>query len=206
MTAQTAATSPSHVNVRPLGQGDWPLVETLFGEKGACGGCWCMYWRVPHGGQAFDALLGPPARSALYGLIEAGKVHALLAVDDGQPVGWLCLGPVGDFPRISTVKALRHASQPDTWTVVCLYLDRHARRKGLGTRLLAAAREYAFDHGASVLEGYPVTVRPGSRMADAFAWTGVPAMFERAGFSHVERGPETRGIWRASRDESGPPD
>ena len=24
----------------------WPALEDLFGEKGACNGCWCMYWRI----------------------------------------------------------------------------------------------------------------------------------------------------------------
>ena len=24
----------------------WSDFETLFGEKGACGGCWCMLWRL----------------------------------------------------------------------------------------------------------------------------------------------------------------
>ena len=24
----------------------WPALEDLFAGKGACGGCWCMYWRI----------------------------------------------------------------------------------------------------------------------------------------------------------------
>jgi hypothetical protein len=24
----------------------WPALEDLFVDKGACGGCWCMYWRI----------------------------------------------------------------------------------------------------------------------------------------------------------------
>ena len=24
----------------------WDDFEELFGEKGACGGCWCMSWRL----------------------------------------------------------------------------------------------------------------------------------------------------------------
>src|SRR5262249_49234892 len=27
----------------------WPALEELFGENGACGGCWCMVWRVQKG-------------------------------------------------------------------------------------------------------------------------------------------------------------
>lgn len=29
----------------PLTPKRWPDVEKLFGARGACGGCWCMFWR-----------------------------------------------------------------------------------------------------------------------------------------------------------------
>src|SRR5437773_770027 len=25
----------------------WPDLEELFGPRGACGGCWCMWWKLP---------------------------------------------------------------------------------------------------------------------------------------------------------------
>ena len=31
---------------RPLTAELWPALEDLFGERGACNGCWCMYWRI----------------------------------------------------------------------------------------------------------------------------------------------------------------
>ena len=27
----------------------WPDFERLFGANGACGGCWCMSWRIEKG-------------------------------------------------------------------------------------------------------------------------------------------------------------
>jgi hypothetical protein len=32
--------------IRPLTPDLWPALEPLFGEKGACNGCWCMDWRI----------------------------------------------------------------------------------------------------------------------------------------------------------------
>ena len=32
--------------IRPLTPELWPAFEDLFGENGAVGGCWCMYWRI----------------------------------------------------------------------------------------------------------------------------------------------------------------
>jgi hypothetical protein len=34
------------LTIRPLTPQLWPTVEDLFGELGACNGCWCMYWRI----------------------------------------------------------------------------------------------------------------------------------------------------------------
>jgi hypothetical protein len=52
------------VEVRELASSDWPVIEGLFGSKGACGGCWCMWWRVPQGGQWWEAAKGEPNRRA----------------------------------------------------------------------------------------------------------------------------------------------
>jgi hypothetical protein len=30
----------------PVTKKRWTDFETLFGERGACGGCWCMLWRL----------------------------------------------------------------------------------------------------------------------------------------------------------------
>jgi hypothetical protein len=34
------------LRIHPLTPALWPAIENLFGEIGACNGCWCMYWRV----------------------------------------------------------------------------------------------------------------------------------------------------------------
>ena len=34
-----------NIDVYPLDITRWKDFETLFGERGACGGCWCMSWR-----------------------------------------------------------------------------------------------------------------------------------------------------------------
>lgn len=147
----------------------------------------------------FNAIRGETAKRELRERVEQGAVHALFALNGDEPVGWVCLGPPVDFPRLETVRALRHELAPNTWAIVCLFLRPNARRKGLGTLLIGAARDYAFKHGARVVEGYPVNVRADSTIVGAFAWTGVPAMFEGAGFTHLERGEEARGIWFARK-------
>ena len=36
----------SSVEYHTLTPDRWPDFEKLFGEKGAYGGCWCMWWRI----------------------------------------------------------------------------------------------------------------------------------------------------------------
>ena len=34
------------ITYKELSKSTWNDFETLFGNNGACGGCWCMYWRL----------------------------------------------------------------------------------------------------------------------------------------------------------------
>ena len=33
------------IALKILTPADWPVLEQLFGPRGATGGCWCMWWR-----------------------------------------------------------------------------------------------------------------------------------------------------------------
>jgi hypothetical protein len=50
--------------------------------------------------------------------------------------------------------------------------------------LLAGAVDFARDHGARVLEGYPVDNR-GEEVDLTMAYVGTRALFEHAGFEHA---------------------
>ena len=49
-------------------------------------------------------------------------------------------------------------------------------------RLLAHALKSLRKRGAKVAEGYPVNLKPGQRLPNAFAWTGTRPIFAKAGF------------------------
>lgn len=34
------------ITFEPLTRKNWLLFTGLFGERGACGNCWCMYYRA----------------------------------------------------------------------------------------------------------------------------------------------------------------
>jgi GNAT superfamily N-acetyltransferase len=184
------------LNVRPLSPEDWAVIEALFGDRGACGGCWCMYWRSPFGGQKFKARLGETNRKDFRALVEAGSVHGVLAFDGDRPVGWCSIGPREDFPYLERSRVLKTDWKPGTWSVTCFFIPAGERGRGVAAALLDGAVKLARKRGAKEIEGYPVRVRPdGARLAAAFAWTGVPALFENGGFEPLERD-EDRVVYR----------
>ncbi len=189
------------LRVRALTRRDGARVEQLFGANGACGGCWCMWARVPRGGKLWEASKGDPNRRALLELVRSGAAHALLALDGERVVGWCSLGPRADYPRLERVKAARSDWDESTWSLVCFFIPASERGRGVASMLLDAAVAYSREHGARSLEGYPVRSAggDGAKIPAAFAWTGVIGMFERRGFTRLSpRG--ARELWRIEFD------
>jgi GNAT superfamily N-acetyltransferase len=187
MKRTTRAIMPPGMKIRAIAPTDRPAIEALFGERGACAGCWCMHWRLPRGGQLWREMQGEPNKRAFFKLLAAGRVRALIAEAKGEPVGWCSFGPRGDFPRLAASRVFHRAHEtPTTWSVVCFFIKPAWRRHGLATALLRAATAEAFRAGASEIEGLPALHRPGATLAPVFAWTGVAEMFESCGYGPVE--------------------
>ena len=184
----------SVTRVEPLTPSRWSDLETLFGERGACGGCWCMWWRLPR--SAWIEGKGEPNRRAFATRVASGPPPGLLAYRDGRPVGWCAVTPRAELPVLDRSRNLRPIDDRDAWCVSCLFVHRDARGGGVAVALLEAASNFARAHGATLLEGYPVDPLEGKRMPAAFVWTGTLALFRRAGFVEIARRAPTRPIVR----------
>jgi GNAT superfamily N-acetyltransferase len=189
----SAPKTPLEVECHALSADRWGDIETLFGRRGATGGCWCMYWRLPRA--QFSAQKGEGTRNALKHLVESGAIVGLLAYAKGEPVGWCAIAPRETYPVLERSRILRRVDEAPVWSVVCFYVSKACRGKGLTTALLRAAVGYARQHGARIIEGYPVEPKT-ARMPAVFAWTGLASAFRQAGFVEVQRRSETRPIMR----------
>ena len=165
----------------------------LFGENGACGGCWCMWFRLTN--KEFEAAKGDGNREAMKALVEAGEEPGILAYVDGEPAGWCALAPRPSYGRLARSRILKPVDEAPVWSVVCFFVDRRFRGRGLTIGLLEAAAEHARRKGGTLLEGYPVEPRK-ERAPAVFMYHGSAAAFARAGFSEVARRSETRPIMR----------
>lgn len=182
------------IKTRPLRKTDWPTVETLFGQNGACGGCWCMIWRVPSGGKYWAAQKGEGNRRAFKKLVEAGAATGVLAFDGREPVGWASVAPRADFAYFGRSRTIPPAADEKTFSVTCFFVKRGRRGQGVAGALLAAGVDYAAKKGARLVEGYPSTTKA-ARQADAFIHTGVASLFEAAGFEQAA-GAGARAVYR----------
>lgn len=180
---------------RPLGPDDFPLVERLFGPNGAASGCWCMYFHIA-GGNDWRQSRGEPNRIAFAARIAAGQVHAILALEGDEPVGYCRFGPRASFERIDRSRVLARPPDAATWSVVCFFVHRRARRRGVAHALLEAAAAHAFAAGAPAIEAYPAVPPENGKISSAFAFSGLPRLYQAAGFAPVPNPAGVRPIWR----------
>lgn len=177
----------------PLTLERWADFETLFGPRGACGGCWCMLWRLNR--TEFERQKGDGNKRAMQALVAAGVTPGILAYHGGQPIGWCAVAPRADYPALERSRVLKPIDDTPVWSISCLFVAKGWRNRGVSVALLKAAVEHVRRQGGKVVEGYPVEPRK-ARMPDVFAWTGVPAAFRRAGFVEAALGSATRPIMR----------
>lgn len=183
---------PLTLSFHPLTQKLWRDFELLFGENGACGGCWCMHWKLR--GKAFHQNKGEGNRQMQKSVVDAKTVPGLLAYSEGYPVGWVAVEPREQYPKLAHSRVLAPIDDQQVWSITCLFVEKKHRRKGISTALIQAAAQYAAGRGAKIIEGYPIDST--GEAPPVFIFTGTAAAFQQAGFIEAARPSPTRPIYR----------
>jgi GNAT superfamily N-acetyltransferase len=173
------------MEIRPLTPERFPDVVALFEEGGDPRWCWCTYFRSR--GRDWSNSTATGNRAELKALAKRALAPGLIAYRDDRAIGWVSVAPREDYERLVASKILAPIDDVPVWSIVCFVVSRRSRRHGVAAALLDAAIEYARSHGATTLEAYPVEVLKGERIPSANAYHGTLSMFERAGFTVVER-------------------
>jgi GNAT superfamily N-acetyltransferase len=183
----------------------WDDLATVFGRRGNDPAwCWCRRFLEPPPEQADLPREERDNRGALEGEVANADVPpGLVAYLGDQPAGWTRVGPRDSFAGVRGNRALARLLEPDpgAWWVTCFSVAPRARGDGVGTTLLRAAVEFAFDQGARSVEGHPVDVmalKAGRASASAI-FTGTSAMFLAAGFTEIGRTFPSRPVMRLAR-------
>jgi GNAT superfamily N-acetyltransferase len=174
--------SAAQIEIHPLTAARWDDLAALFGKSGAFSGCWCMYWRLPS--KAFSASSGQQNRAALQALAAQERSPGLLAYADEVAVGWVAVGPRPDFARLERSRVIKPVDATPVWCIVCFFVHRKYRGMGVAQALLRAAVQFAAEHGAQAVEGYPIETEA-ERVGDWAAYTGTVDMFRDAGFREL---------------------
>jgi len=74
------------ITFHPVTPERWKDMTDLFGLRGACGGCWCMWWRIKR--SEFDMRKGAGNRRAMKRIVDSGEVPGILAYDGTEPLAY----------------------------------------------------------------------------------------------------------------------
>lgn len=181
------------LEIHPLTLERWNDLETLFGKRGAVGGCWCMYWRLPR--SMFEQLKGEGNRQAFQSIVQSGEPTGVLAYLNGSPVGWCAVAPREAYSTLERSRILKPVDDHPVWSIPCFFIARAYRRQGLMARLIRAAVVFAQSQGAKIVEAYPVEAKS-HNSPDVYMYTGLASAFLEVGFKEVARRSETRPVMR----------
>ena len=167
----------------------WPAMVDLFGEKGACNGCWCMYWRI---GSEYRKRPAGQNKVDFRKIVEQGPPPGLIAFQVDLPVGWCQLTPRDALPWLDRAWRVKRVDNFPVWSISCFYVRKGYRRRGISRALIAEALRTAKLANALALEAYPLdrTVSPSSTS------TGYLSTFLRAGFKEVARRTPEKPVMR----------
>ncbi|MCO7176156.1 GNAT family N-acetyltransferase [Sporolactobacillus kofuensis] len=172
-----------------LDEEHWHDFTQLFGERGACGGCWCMSWRLRKA--EFDAQKGETNKEAMHELVKSGKPIGVLMYVDDVPAGWCAVAPRDEYLRLEKSRVFSRIDDQPVWSISCFFIAKPNRRQGMSSELIQAAISFCKYHKATVIEAYP-ELPYNADVPGAFLWKGIPSVFEKAGFVETVR----RSKWK----------
>ena len=198
------------ITFKPLTPKTWDDFETLFGERGACGGCWCMWPRLSR--KDFTKKKGAGNKRAVKTLAKKKEQIGLIGYVGKEPAAWCAFAPREKYIRMDNSKVLARFDEEPVWSIPCFFVSKNLRRQGLSTEILKGVIDYckklnrvpaqtqtgksrSAGKKVKILEGYP-TVPYSEKIPDAFAWRGIPSAFIKAGFVEAARRSNPRPIMR----------
>jgi len=184
----------NQLTFEPLTKANWNNFVQLFGSKGACGNCWCMYYRLKKSdyqeGKADDG-----NKAAMKELVWKERPTGILGFYEGQAIAWCAFAPREDFIKLESSRVHKRIDDKIVWSIPCFFIDKNFRRHGVSSELLKGVIRYAREVGIKIIEAYPTTPTQ-EKLADSFAWIGLYKSFERAGFEIVDRTSKNRPMVR----------
>ncbi len=190
---------PDQLTFEPLTKKNWGKFVQLFGDKGACGNCWCMYYRLKKS-DFREGKVDEGNKRAMKEIVWENKPAGLLGFYEEQPIAWCAFAPREDFIKLEDSRVHKRIDDKIVWSIPCFFIDKRFRRNGVSVELLKGVIKYAKENGINIIEAYP-TIPTQEKLPDSFAWIGLFKSFERAGFEIVDRTSKNRPMVRYYTDK-----
>ncbi|HEY4782457.1 MAG TPA: GNAT family N-acetyltransferase, partial [Chthoniobacterales bacterium] len=187
------AHDPTGLSFYPLTPDRWDDFEVLFGPRGACAGCRCMWWRLTS--REFREGAGTANRDKFRECVREPTAPGVLAYRGQAAVGWCAVAPREKYRRLASSRTLQPIDDTPVWTITCLYVAKGERRQGLTRRLIEAACDFAARFGAPEIEAYP-RISSAKESNPLSIYMGTEGSFVRAGFCVVAEPTPIRRIMR----------
>lgn len=193
-------TFSDQLTFEPLTKKNWGKFVDLFGVKGACGNCWCMYHRLKKS-HFEEGKVDEGNKQTMKNIVWENKPTGILGFYEGKPVAWCAFAPREDFLKLENSRVHKRIDSKQVWSIPCFFIDKNYRRNGVSVELLKGVIRYAKENGIKIIEAYPA-IPTKDKLPDSFAWIGLYKSFERARFEIVDRTSKNRPMVRFYTDKN----
>ena len=189
----------SQITIEPLNKANWTKFVRLFGDKGACANCWCMFYRLKKADFENGKANGRN-KKAMHSLVMKNNPTGILGFYKGQPIAWCAFAPREHFMKLENSRVHKRIDNNPVWSIPCFFIDKRYRHRGVSVELLKGVIKYAKEKGIKIIEAYPA-IPTKEKLPDTFAWIGLYKSFERADFEIVDRTSKNRPMVRYYTDK-----
>ena len=187
----------------PANQASWDDLQTVFGWRGAASRCRCQRYKLRRR-ESFGSFPAEVRAERLRqqtrcGSDDATTTSGLVALLDGEPVGWCAVEPRTAYEgllrnnRVPWADRTEDKADASVWAVTCVFTRSGFRRRGVSRALARAAVSFARERGARALEAYPMTTT--NALLEELG-VGVVDVFVDAGLREVGRPTVRRAVMR----------
>jgi len=99
------------------------------------------------------------------------------------------------FHSLNRSPVLKIIDETQVWSIVCFFIAKKYRNKGMMLILINAAIDYVRRKGGKVIEAYPTDPR-GKHLAPVSSFMGLPSFYRQAGFNECAQPSKSKVIMR----------
>ena len=152
-----------------------------------------MWWRISR--SEFEKQKGEGNRRAMKKIVQSGEIPGIIVYKDAEPIGWCSVAPREKFHSLNRSPVLKKIDETQVWSIVCFFIAKKYRNKGMMLILINAAIDYVRRKGGKVIEAYPTDPR-GKHLAPVSSFMGLPSVYRQAGFKECAQPSKSKVIMR----------